>query len=260
MTTHKGLYRGVFFFVIVSASLYICQSFGHSVNDVIAIRVKHQIDLADTTTGQMVSLKDSVDIIYIGEHTIYKIPRLNIFSSGFIDKDGNEVKSDYKETITYFYIIANKNKAYGYRFDTLALDPPKKVAIDSFLTNSLFKNFPFYMKSNDSLLKTMFNNTKTAFKEFHVCKIKRDKTFPDSMYYSFNAENNSVPFSFSTYLDSTRQSKLSKVEFVYSPFLNPANKLPIPRRLFAFEISRNPDDISAVKNFIAKLDKSDLYK
>lgn len=252
------LYKVVVAQIIILAAnsllFFNCSNYPPIINDCVSVKLKYNVQYVQAIDNQLFSTCDSLCIFYLKNYTIYRLPIHKTNYTGRIDTNGKI--SHYKvirEFISYQYFVSAKGDSSAFLFDSLTAKTPHKIAIDSFLTASTFKGFPFYKKDNDTLL-TAKRSKGGELVEKHIHILKIDQSYPDTDYYYYRPGFNNISYSFSKILDSTRHLKLYKVEFIYNPIPKSDGNI-IPKRVFQFEIENNVDGIEEVRSLVSRFKK-----
>lgn len=192
-------------------------------------------DLVDPSGGNISHINDSVTFFYYDDLTIYRIPRLTdvfIIKSNKDDADTATLVSSKKN---YMYYAYRKGTVFGLMCDSLSVLNPYKVSVDSFLTQRAFKNFPFYDTDRYRLIEIMKADNLTTAK--FVPKVK-SPTHSDTAFYYFDKSLKDVDYSFSRKLDSTMNSKVYKVRYLYNAVRNEEGTVVSPKREMIFHLKK----------------------
>jgi hypothetical protein len=184
-------------------------------------------------TGEIIDVHDSMCIYYYKDYILYQLP--NHYSL----QDGEKI---VLQEIRYNYFAYKKNDKYGYKFASLQDSTGEKILVDSLLAEKAFLNFPFYNKTNDSLVETVENVNNTFLLEKYVPKVKHDISYCDTSFLYYDGSIKNIDYSFSKELDSIMGLKLFKVKLLYNEKYLHAYKMIAPKREFRFEINELPVD------------------
>lgn len=216
-----------------------------------SIKLISNIQFVKADDNKLFFVADSLNIYYCDNYVLFQLPQYYGNSTQDSDKGGDTIALKVKHMETkYGYVIYNKKNKYGYRFESLNVDKPQKISVDSFLTIKAYKGFPFYSEHNDSLITSTRNVIKHTLVEKHIYKKKNDASYSDSIYYYYKNGFKNIEYSFSTKLDSSRNLKLYKVRFIYNTVPKGNHNLDIPRREFLFEINNNNSRCNDIINFV----------
>ncbi len=212
------------------------------------------MQLVKSDDNRLFSVENSTGILYYDNYIIYQIPHYYTLSKVTWDTSGNVASEhELKNEIKFQYLICKDQDTYGYRFDSLSAKKPHVVSVDSFQKQNLFKGFPFFKNQEDTLLYEKNNSHDNTLTKTYKPKRRIDDSYPDTMKYSFTHELNGIDFSFSKELDSMMKMKLFKVEFITNPIV--MNQKTVPRRVFLFEMKKNPVDTAAIIQFVKDFKK-----
>jgi|GEM_PF-4100104 len=223
-------------------------------DDIHSIRFVISLDSFIGKERHFITITDSVDVYSYKTYKIYCSPWVH---------DSVKIENDTMRRITSkkmrAYLIANAGDEKGYWYDDFSVNNPFVANVDSLLTNRFAKNFPFYIEGNQKLINKTTQNSIDI--ETYVCVAKKDRSYYDTLTYYFDQRLKNAPYAISPFLDSTRNSKLSKVNMVYNP--QPADEKgpATPRRGYRFELKPIKDveeekkAIALVERFIAAQSK-----
>ncbi|EHQ30350.1 hypothetical protein Mucpa_6294 [Mucilaginibacter paludis DSM 18603] len=202
------------------------------------VKLVYKLEFIKPDNAEMVVMQDTLGIIYYGNYIAYQIPNEFTLSNVNMDKDQNVISENViREETKYSYMVYNKNKNYGYMFDSIGAIKAAKVSVDSFLLKRAFKNFPFYNSVIDSLVSTSTKNESLV--ETRICKEKKDESFNDTIHYFYKKGFEKIDYTFSKYLDSTRNLKLYKIQMIFNPIPKGKYAFAVPKREFLFELKPN---------------------
>ncbi len=219
-------------------------------NEINPVRFIYSLDSFFGEERRFITVTDSVDIYSYKTYKIYVSSWTH--DSLKLEKDTMRTVSSKKMRA---FFIAKANEKKGYWFDDLSVKNPSMKDVDSLLTKRFAKTFPYYIDGVQQLLNK--TNRDGIDIETYLCKEKKDRSYFDTLTYHFDKRLKHAPHSISPFLDSTHNSKLTKVSFVYNP--QPADKQgpATPRRGYRFELKSIKEDeeekkvIALVERFIA---------
>lgn len=200
------------------------------------IRLFVSFDYFMPEDNKLITMLDSVDIYRKPDYFMYVTHWQH--DSSRIDKEGNSYFLGSKVKLAG--LIAKDDDNIGRWFNQIPETKSNLARVDSFLNMRTSKNFPFYSKENDLLINKTTKNG--VLIETHLYKNKKNDSYFDTIRYYFNSNLNNTPYSFSNYLDSTRNCKLSKAEFIYSARRADSKNHAVPRRVFLFELKPIAED------------------
>ncbi len=90
--------------------------------------------------GELQNIADSLSTFYYKGIILYKFP----FT--YSSEDANTIKS---QEIRFKYFIYQKEKSYGYYYDSINARSFRKMKVDSLLSTKAFASNNFYDKNND---------------------------------------------------------------------------------------------------------------
>lgn len=128
----------------------------------------------------------------------------------------------------YNYLVSKKGSIYGVRFDGSAqfVDYQR---VDSFMQKNTVNISLKDMISNCSLLNR-FEKKGEIEELYYSNKINPKSLCSDTMKLKFSTTQKKLPFSYSKYLDSLYNSKLTEANFVVAQYYDTALKEKIPRQ------------------------------
>ena len=208
----------------------------HSNQPLRTITIVTNYDLVMIDNGELIHIEDSFRVSYYQDLILYQVPYLYEVTKPIFKNDTIEEKIISSE-IRYRYFIYKTNNPLGYKYDSLNALSNRLFSVDSFLTAKAFAKFNFYNKENDSLIETTTDRKTKILTEKYIPRIKYDETYADSSYRYFSDHQlKNIEFSFSRYLDSTKNKKLFKVIFIHNPIPKGTYSFYVPRRNLIFEM------------------------
>ena len=219
------------------------------------------MQLVKTDDNQIFTVKDSVGIIYWENYTIYQVP--HIYNKTYLKQDiSGKVLSekDLKNETKFEYLVFRDDRKYGCWFDSLGSKNGAVASVDSFEKKRLFKGFPFFKRSEYTLLANTYVVNAKILTKTYTPEFRMDQSYPDTAKYFFKIDFDGIDFSFSKELDSLAKMKLFKVDYINSPLTIGEKK--IPKREHIFEIQKNQVDTTAILKFVNNFKKveASLYQ
>ena len=210
----------------------------------------NQINPAD---GGLVSTNDSVTLVYVNNLVIYKLPNI-VEAITFEKKSEMDYSAVNTQTDKHFtFYIYEQRIQNGLKYDSLKVDRPTVFSVDSFLTKAAFKGFPFY-SDKFRLYKSIKEDNHLT--ELFIKNKKLDPSYCDTIYYHYKQNLRTIDYTFSKTLDSTRNMKLYKVQFLYNAIVDPKSKIKVPSREFKFELKEAPNtNVSQIDSLIRRFIK-----
>lgn len=210
--------------LLISYGFFQCS---FSIDDVTGIKLSWHFDVYDDSTNRVYAIEGSNQVFFYKNLELYKQENV------FIDEMN-------KEHPDFDYFVYDRKKKIGRRYYRRNPEFGLKFNVDSFLRDNAFENAKIYDSQIDVLTNRIKKLGEKKFTEKYLETSKKDYTYPDSIFFSFDDELKSIPISFSKELDSLRQSKIVKWVSIYNPTVDKKKK-PIPARKFIAEINRIED-------------------
>ena len=238
-TTYKIVILYVVFFLFCSCFNYKKHIDEHSDRDWSSIYVINSFDFFKTDDGQSIPYKDSLNIVYHHDVVLLIFPYSLVTYT--MNTPGDKSTGEQKLTshkIKQKYLIYNIKSKLGKWYDSINAVKPVVVSVDSILRQKALKGFPFFNSTNDTLISSVYSRTGNIFQEKHTYKVKKDDSYCDSIFYYFNNDLKTIPFSYSRDLDSLRNSKVYKIKMIYNPIPKGKYAFPVPERQFNFQFQK----------------------
>ncbi len=177
---------------------------------------------------QQVHSRDTSSYYYFDDITVFKRGQQHgeFMTNGSPDEDTIEMDL-LSERMKYYYLVSKKGDVYGLRFDELAqfVDYQR---VDSFMQKNTVNTSLKDMISNCSLLNRVEKNGDIE-ELYYSNEINPKSLRSDTMKLKFSTTQKKIPFSYSKYLDSMYNSKLTEANFVVAQYYDTALKEKIPR-------------------------------
>ncbi|NEU07042.1 hypothetical protein GZH53_01845 [Flavihumibacter sp. R14] len=187
------------------------------------------------TETEFITEEDSISIFRNKKHTIYRIPSYHTVTTTNLNKDGDFLSEDVNTTLKFRYFVQKNNEIYGSIYDSInATNYKQRLLVDSFLIKYAFKNSKFDNFENSRKVSTL--HEKDFIKETYS-PIKGE-THPDTIYLYFSQKLQDFEYSFSSRLDSSKNSKLFRIRYVYNAIPPQTDRISIPRQEYLFELKR----------------------
>jgi hypothetical protein len=187
--------------------------------------------------GQSEVVTDSFSVINHNEYFLYELP--------YIRSVENETEL-LSVTVKFNYLLHKKGARYGFFFDSLSSNKPRKMLVDSILSSKIFYNFQFYDNKNDSLVETCKIENESVVEKY-VPKIKYDQSYPDTSYFYYTDKQLNIDYSFSSELENIKKKKIFKAEMLYKSQWYEGFNFKAPERKFSFALKEttvtNEEDI-----------------
>lgn len=206
------LYFNVIWFIFLGG----CQSDTLSKNQNINVKAISLVT-GDKTTyfdGYVESESGEINIIYINNYIIYKIPKL-VYVENFKTITRDTIRMDFikPDTIFNFY-VTEKNRSLGIRYNSIDSSDGKIFAVDSLLKehgihSSMFGVYSLNLEKPSQILK--LSQTITVKKYLNKKLVNSD---PDSIYRYFDSSLKDIEFTYSRALDSIEKNKLVETCFI----------------------------------------------
>ncbi|WP_410220187.1 hypothetical protein [Pedobacter sp.] len=211
-------------FLLISIGFFQCSFFADNIE---GIKLTWHFDIYDEPSKQVYVTEGSNQVFFYKDLELYK--QENVFIDEF-----NREHPDFD------YWVYDRKKKIGRRYYRRNPEIGTKFNVDSFLYEYEFENARIYNSKEDLLISRRKKPGERRFTERYLPTSKKDYTYPDSMFFTFDDELKNIPISFSKELDSLRQSKIVKWVSVYNPTLDSKKNL-IPARKFMVEINKIED-------------------
>lgn len=205
--------------LLISLGLFQCSCF---INDIKAIKLTWHFDVYDEPTNKVYPIEGSNQVFFYKNLELYRQENV------FIDENN-------KEHPDFDYYVYDRKKKTGRRYYRRNPEFGIKFNVDSFLNDYAFEKTNIYNKRGHLLIGRSKNMSEKKFTERYLQTSKKDYTYPDSLFFSFDDELKNIPISFSKELDSLRQSKVVKWVSIFNPMLD-SKMNTIPKRKFTAEI------------------------
>lgn len=256
--------------IVTVLILISCAKHSFKQSTIISIKFVHLMQDFHADNSGLISITDSMNIIFDGEYRIYERPTIHTYSRVTLNKNGDAIgEKIMKEDTFYTYTIYNKHSKYGYSFDSIADPKPKRINVDTFLRTTINKGYIINEGTNLKLTETRNSDDSKMVIEKYSFVDRKDGSDPDSEYYYYNRHLMNIPFSLSEQLDSFKHSKLIRARYIFNARPNgdiisdKKYNIPIPRRELSYQFSINNKPISKdVISFIARVKATEkkLYK
>jgi|GEM_PF-2581682 len=200
------------------------------------VEVYYNWELFSPEQNGILRRKDSFDIFYIGENTIYRLGTEYVANKVHVADDGELITdSILTKEIKYKYFVFTNSDTDGFLFDSLQDTKPKQREIKSYLASKL--SFSETMFSTDKYKRTesLILHNGDIFEAYSSAP-KIDESYPDSLYYYFSDTLRNVDFTFSRSQDSLKQKKLVKAIFLFNTYKHEGLSMQIPRRELVFAL------------------------
>ncbi len=216
-----------------------------------SISLISSFQLLKVDNNQLFSIGGSLNIFYCDNYILFQLPQNPAPTTADNNNGGDITMKKVKvEETKCAYVIYNKKYNYGYLFDSLSIEKPRVISIDSFLTMRTFKKFPFYLENNVSLVEASRNKINHTLIEKYIYKDKKDISYADTIYYFYRKGFKNIEYSFSKKLDSIKKLKLYSVRLIYNKVPKGNHGMDIPKREFLFEIENNNSYSNKIVDFI----------
>lgn len=230
------MYRN--FYLLITLLIICGCSFVKNKRANTAVEVYSCLQFIDSINGEKTFMKDSVSIYKYANYIVYKVPTsLYLFHGEQKGNSDTVIQRMTGQVIRFKYFVYQTNQLYGNLYDSIGVTQPKRVLVDSIERNAGMKWFPIYWPE-DSLVSTKKQKLAHLLLETRIPKVKKNKSFADSLYYYYSNEFIGAPYSFSNYLDSSRNLKLFKFRALFKEIEK--GKLPTETsdREFLFELRK----------------------
>jgi hypothetical protein len=216
--------------IFIPALIFLLACIAKTNDDIRSVRFVYSLDSFIGKERQFITVTDSVDVYNYKTYKIY----VSSWTAESLNVDKKGIAHLIYSKVNHAYFIANEREKKGYWYNDYSVNNPSVKDVDSLLTKRFAKNFPFYIEGNQKLINKTTRNDIDI--ETYVCVAKKDRSYYDTLTYYFDKRLKNAPYAISPFLDSTRNSKLSKVNIVYNP--QPADKQDpaTPRRGYRFEL------------------------
>jgi len=228
----------VFCVVIASFIVFGCMFFKTTLtSSTSSVELYFHLQIVKLDNGQRLDFMDSLNIYSYGNYLVYKYPTVNIETEPVMNKGNDTIREkEFNRTVSYLYVVYNKNYKFGYLYDSLKVLKPKRISIDSFQRVKALKIFPFY--SSKLILTSSVKGDGGLVEKMRYGQVI-DESYPDTCVYYYNKNlPKVVPYTFSSILDSKRDMKLYKVRFVFNPLKKGKYPTNVPKREFYFELRK----------------------
>ncbi|MBB6002845.1 hypothetical protein [Arcicella rosea] len=182
--------------------------------------------------------------------SIYTINQYNIYEFQVYGTDSlsNVINTSKKEYFIYKQGMRNGlfySKYFPYR---------NQYNVDSVLKIRAFKgNEKLFELVNNFANDKRVNTLKDGvIEETFIIKNKKDRTFPDTLIYSYSKKFNSLRYSFSERIDKEHSGKLFKCRGVFNMQQYSGENITIPKRELLVEIKK--DTVTNNKELFQNLD------
>lgn len=203
-------------------------------------------------TGELQNVTDKLIIYTKNDLTVYAFPY------HYSIDDGNKL---IFEEIKFKYFMFKKNELFGYYFDSLKSQNPRKMNVDSLLNEKAFKANNFYDSINDSLIIKIKKQENIPLIEKYIPKIRYDFSYPDTTIFYYSNKLKNLNYSFSKDLEKKNNHKISKVRMIYNEYFEEQYRMELPKREFLFELKedriKREDPVESLFKFYENLSKND---
>jgi hypothetical protein len=176
--------------------------------------------------GQSEIVTDSFSVLKHNEYLLYELP--------YTRSVENETEL-LSVTVKFNYLLHKKGERYGFFFDSLSSNKPRKTLVDSILSSKIFYSFEFYNNKNDSLVETCKIENESVVEKY-IPKIKYDQSYPDTTYFYYTDKQLNIDYSFSSELENAKKKKIFKVEMFYKSQSYEGFNFKAPERIFSFNL------------------------
>jgi hypothetical protein len=162
------------------------------------IRIYTQIPFT-IKEGRIIYLKDSFDIYFGNNKTMYKF-------SNYIISEDTLIKIDSWQTY-HSYLLFNNKDSVGRYFAKGNIKDFTYVKIDSILKAKAFKNMEIFDSSYFSLVKKTFDKKSNTTRFLYAKRSGLDYKLPDTIECHLMKWEKNIPFSFSPKLENKYKLK-----------------------------------------------------
>lgn len=211
-----------------------------SCDELKAIKVFSKTEVVTLETGEVLSFIDTVSVYHYSDYLMYLIPFEHqhfYVPEAFLDDPEIEPDSIISSR-QYSYYFFKPGEKTGYRWVPLYDSTFFTCDFDSFLARQSSLKFDFQVPdsaySTTGLLKYNQSESREVYYLQNALEVSCSDCV-DSINVFYNKINKKIGFfSFGQTLDSARDSKITKLQFIFNPIPKGLPDFDIPRREFVF--------------------------
>jgi hypothetical protein len=200
-----------------------------------ALIMYESTDLANSQNGELMTISDSLTVLYLKNYIIYKIGRPVGNSIVNVDKDYNFLNEKYLPEYTLYDFYLYK------KGDSTIREHQTYNNIDTTINyQKFFQGKPVLYASNifdlDKYVLVSKRSIELGEIWLYIPKSKPDDTYDDTTFVYFSKISPSGNISLCPKLEAQEHKRVVKLIFLYNPIPKGRYSFPVPKRQYIFEI------------------------